>query len=106
LRPKQHWTKYVLREAEKRAIKKGVPFRLTADDITIPDFCPYLGMPLKLNVGKVGPDSPSLDRIRPELGYVPGNIQVISHKANSLKGSGTAEEHERIAFVMRQQGLR
>jgi hypothetical protein len=36
--------------------------------------------------------SPSLDRIKPELGYVPGNIQVISARANVMKNDATPEE--------------
>jgi hypothetical protein len=38
------------------------------------------------------PDAPSLDKIDPKLGYVPGNIQVISHKANAMKWDATREE--------------
>lgn len=36
--------------------------------------------------------SPSVDRINPHLGYVPGNVQVISYKANSMKRNCTMEE--------------
>ena len=42
------------------------------------------------------PDSPSLDRIVPELGYVKGNIRVISNRANHLKSDATLEEHRKI----------
>ena len=35
------------------------------------------------------PMSPSLDRQIPKLGYVQGNVAVISHKANSLKNDCT-----------------
>lgn len=41
--------------------------------------------------------SRSLDRIIPELGYVPGNVQVISQLANAMKWDSTREE--RIAFA-------
>lgn len=44
---------------------------------------------------------PTIDRIIPALGYVPGNIVVISHRANRMKSDGTAEEHERIAAWLR-----
>ena len=42
-------------------------------------------------------NSPSIDRIIPELGYTKGNIQIISHRANNtIKNNGTIEEHEKI----------
>ena len=44
-----------------------------------------------------GPGSPTLDRIVPSLGYVPGNVVVISHKANSIKSNATAAEIRAVA---------
>lgn len=46
------------------------------------------------------PDSPSLDRIKPELGYVKGNIRVISFKANSIKNDASIEELRQILQYM------
>ena len=40
--------------------------------------------------------SPSLDRIIPSLGYVKGNIRVISFRANTLKNNATLSELELI----------
>ena len=48
--------------------------------------------------------SPSLDRLVPALGYVKGNVQVISWRANKLKGEGTAEDHRLIAEWMERNG--
>ncbi len=42
--------------------------------------------------GKSTMFSPSLDRIRPDGGYVPGNVRLILHGLNSLKGQHTDEE--------------
>ena len=42
-------------------------------------------------------ESRSLDRIDPQFGYLPGNVELVSQRANRLKGDGTAEEHLRIA---------
>lgn len=67
--------------------------------MVIPDFCPVLGLPLYRNTGGLaqGPNSPSLDRIDPALGYVKGNVNVISSKANAIKSNATPEELLRVA---------
>ena len=78
--------------AKLRAKQNDVPFNISKSDIIIPELCPILGLDLKVNQGKVGKNSPSLDRIVPELGYVVGNIQVISHLANTMKSSASKEE--------------
>lgn len=83
---------YMLTKARTRAKKLGVPFSLTLDDIIIPEVCPILGMPLVLSDRRATPCSPSLDKIKPELGYVPGNIQVISARANVMKNDATPGE--------------
>ena len=85
----------MLRSARKRAKKKGVPFSITLEDIPdIPERCPALDIFLKSGVGtgKILDSSPSLDRIIPALGYVPGNIAIISKKANAIKNNGCLEE--------------
>lgn len=82
--------------AKNRARIKGIPFSITKEDIVVPDICPVFGIPLARNVGEPGSNSPSIDRIRPELGYVPGNIVVISHRANQLKSNATVGELERV----------
>ena len=80
--------------AKKRARKLGVGFEITASDIRAiwPEDgkCPILGLELTLNTGK-GPhdQSPSLDRLNPERGYVVGNIAVISYLANRIKQNVT-----------------
>jgi hypothetical protein len=68
-----------------------VPFNLVIDDIIIPKTCPILGIPLKSGKKNHLPSSPSLDRIVPNLGYVRGNICVISYKANQMKSDLTKE---------------
>jgi hypothetical protein len=47
--------------------------------------CPVLGIPIILG-GKLSKNSPSLDKMVPGLGYVRGNVLVISHRANTMKG--------------------
>jgi hypothetical protein len=93
----------MVRSAKRRAKVAGVPFSITKDDFKIPKLCPILGIELKHNSsgnGCAAPHSPSLDRIIPELGYVPGNIQVISHRANTIKNDATPEELMTVALYM------
>jgi hypothetical protein len=80
--------------ARSRAKAFDVPFTITVEDIYIPKFCPILGIELKLGIMYNTENSPTLDRVIPELGYVPGNIGVISFRANRLKSSATVEELE------------
>jgi hypothetical protein len=77
---------------------------LDVDDVTIPAFCPVLGLPLFRNQGgkAQGPNSPTIDRIIPALGYVRGNVRVISSRANSIKSDSTPEELLRVAAYMQE----
>lgn len=86
--------KALLRHAKKRALDKGLDFNLTLEDLTYPDVCPVLGIELKHGAGK-GKDrdnSPSLDRVDNNLGYIPTNIIIVSVLANSIKSSATPEQ--------------
>lgn len=91
-------------QARDRARRFGLPCDLNTGDLTIPEFCPVLGIPIERNpgTGKWHANAPSVDRIKPALGYVKGNVRVISWRANNLKRDGTAEEHEAIAAYIRR----
>lgn len=95
-RQKNH-ERELLNGAKHRSKVQGVPFTIQEKDIIIPTHCPIFGIRLQRNYLYGGMDSPTLDKIVPELGYVPGNIEVISKRANLMKYDGTAEEHRRIA---------
>lgn len=88
----------LLDSARDRARTYGYLCTITKDDITIPEFCPLLGIKLVLGrgVGGAKPSSPSLDRIKPYLGYVPGNVWVISYKANMIKNDATLDDLRRL----------
>jgi hypothetical protein len=91
-----------------RAISKGIPFDLSVEYLAsiTPDVCPVFGTPFNfINNGKIAPDSPSVDRLRPELGYVEGNVCVVSMKANNIKSAYTAADVARVAEWMREEGL-
>jgi hypothetical protein len=78
--------------AKERAIKSNLEFTINIDDIIIPTHCKILGILLFRGKGVPIANSPSLDRIVPELGYIKGNIQVISYKANTMKSDATRME--------------
>jgi len=96
-RRKQHALdprKVMLVHARIRAKKKGLVFGITYDDIIVPKVCPLLQIPIQVSKGKIGPGSPSIDRLDPTKGYVKGNVMVISHKANTAKNTLTLAELE------------
>ena len=68
-----------------RAIINNIPFNLTIEDCIIPTNCPVLGIRLTTNIHSSNFNSPSIDRLVPELGYIKGNTNIISHRANILK---------------------
>ncbi len=86
----------MLARVKSRAKQLNIPFNLELSDIVIPEICPILEIPLitKVYNGEFGgnKNSPSLDRIVPELGYVKGNIRVISLQANMMKSNASQEE--------------
>lgn len=90
----------MIMRARLRAKRSGLPFDLSAEDLTIPVKCPVTGRPLEWGEGH-SPDAPTLDRLVPDLGYVRGNVRVISHAANAAKGSASPED---LALLARVRG--
>ena len=82
----------LIRVTRKRAIENNIPFNITIEDIVIPDLCPVLGIPIKRADKHQSNNSPSLDKFIPELGYVKGNVWIISAKANRLKSNLNKDE--------------
>ena len=82
---RNNWIRNNLWAAKARAIKVGVPFDIKVADLTMPNNCPVLGIPLLPGTGQKFPGSPTIDRFIPKLGYVRGNVSIISWRANRLK---------------------
>lgn len=91
----KHYVYTMWMRAKVRAKRDNLPFNIEPDDIVIPELCPIFNCPLQIAAipNRKGPAdwSPSLDKIDPTLGYVKGNICVISFKANRLKNNNTVE---------------
>ena len=90
-----NYRKNWLKRTEQRCRKYGWPFNLTLDDLEIPDVCPALGIPIIRN-DPAKWQSPSIDRIDPALGYVKGNVAIISFRANQVKSNSSVEEMENV----------
>jgi len=92
--------RYLVIQVRSRAKKLGIPCTITAKDIRIPEKCPILGIPLTKNDEHQRNDSYSIDRIDVSQGYIPGNVKVISMRANRLKNNATLSEILLIADYM------
>ena len=98
------WDRLVLStlyaNASNRAKKLGVVFSITRDDIPLEHVCPVMQCSMALHAGKQEDNSYSLDRIDSARGYEPGNVRVISFRANFLKNEITLEQAKRLVQYM------
>lgn len=93
LRPRYHnLLAKMLTSARIRAQKKNIEFSITIDDLEIPEKCPVLGYVMEQNIGKPKANSPTIDRVDNTKGYIPGNVAVISYRANCLKRDSSLDE--------------
>jgi len=98
----RRWVNISFKAAKTRALKYQLPF----DDEAVlqclknpPTHCPVFGIKFQVGSGKQmrWDASATLDRIRPNLGYVRGNIAVISWRANRLKSDASSVDLRAIA---------
>jgi len=95
----KHLFVHATSEAKRRARIAAVPCSITSDYIQsiFPEdsLCPALGVIMEF--GGDRETSPSIDRIKPELGYVEGNVIWVSYRANRIKNDASIEELRRVA---------
>lgn len=90
-RKKRNATAYGMwRRARDTAPSRKLEFNLDKEDIVIPDNCPLLDIPLIFGGERY--NSPSLDRIDNNKGYIKGNVWVISDLANRMKQNASIEQ--------------
>jgi hypothetical protein len=66
-----------------------------ADFLPLPSHCPVLGVKLDYS-GAGGPNAASIDRTNSAKGYTPGNVVIMSRRANTLKNDASAEELRKV----------
>jgi len=83
----------------QKALRDNIPFTITLEEIEKPKHCPVFGTELNYNwsgENRRDPNKATFDKLIPELGYVPGNVFVISWRANKLKSNMSIEELKKI----------
>ena len=84
-------------------------FSLDFDTTVFPEYCPYLGIKLDYTYGKgsIKENSPSFDRIDCNKGYTKYNVEIVSHKANTMKSNASIEEQIAMAksVLLRYKGI-
>jgi hypothetical protein len=94
----------MLQRSRSSARQRGIEWNLTVEDLNWPTHCPVLGIELSYDRDKKKPqrdDYPTLDRWDNSKGYVPGNVFVISWRANRIKWHCRPEELEAVAQYAR-----
>lgn len=93
-----------------RARQRNIPFTIKLEEIDRPKFCPVLGIELHYEINHntedskwmKSPNRASFDKLIPVLGYVPGNVFIISLEANRLKSNATLEQLESLVAYMKR----
>lgn len=98
----KHILKRLLKLAKRRAKEKNIECSINEQNLNWTGVCPVLGVELKPCRDKCSSNSPTLDRMKNEEGYIEGNVQIISFKANSIKGNATADEIYKVALYAEQ----
>jgi hypothetical protein len=95
--------KHLFDRVKYRARDEEIEFTITLEDVVIPEFCPVFPWIKLLPAGEDGqhPAAPTLDRWDPTKGYVPGNVRVISRRANVLKRDMSGAEADALARYIR-----
>ena len=77
--------------AKQRIRAKNLAFTISYEDLDYPTHCAITGLELTYSIARGGTSrmrnihAASLDRIDSSLGYVPGNVRIISWVANWMK---------------------
>jgi hypothetical protein len=93
----EHWISRSKRGSSKR-VKLRAELSIGYYKTLIVDTCPLLNVKLTYEnfEGRAPDNYATLDKIDPNGGYVEGNVQIVSFRANTLKSNATLEELKMI----------
>ena len=95
--------------AKRRAKTRGLPFRLDREWIVERlkyGKCQVTGLEFTLKGQAFAPFAPSLDRIRVDKGYTPGNLQLVCWIYNAAKGVNEHNDVMAMAYALVKGGDR
>lgn len=96
------YAKFMVWEKRRKCKKLGIAFNLTVEDVIVPAYCPVLGIEIKR--GNTD-NAASIDRIKPNRGYVKGNIIIVSKLANQIRTNATSKQIRAVADFYERLGL-
>ena len=100
--------KTVFQNARARVLRGGGTWELDFDTFDFPEYCPYLGYKLNYSYGKgkIQHNSPSFDQINAGMGYIKGNVEIVSNRANSMKNDASVDDQIEMAkaVLLRHKG--
>lgn len=101
LNSKDPWLKEALIRCRFRAKRDNCKCVITINSLRklAVDYCPVLGLKLDYSLGNkiARENSPSVDKINPNLGYTKNNTIIISFKANTIKQNASSFELMKVA---------
>jgi len=106
-------TSAMIRRSQERAEEKGLDHSITLEylreDIypeTDKPMCPYCERPMKTIRGPFTRSSPTLDKVKPKLGYIEGNVIVACNGCNHFKNDTESSEEMRMKIKIAKTMLK
>ncbi len=93
--------RFYVKKQNSKADKKI--FTIEWKDVHIPTICPILKIKLDYFGKYRDDDYPTYDRTDNTKGYIPGNVEIISWKANRIKNEGSLEDHRMIVDYLNKK---
>ena len=86
---------------KSNAKRNGIDFTVKYEELEFPEICPILGIKLDYYNNVLSDNSPSFDRLDPDVGYTKENTIIISFRANKIKQDATPEEIRAVYVFLR-----